>query len=84
MNDFMNASTATPRFPSAPSSVLPAVRASWPTVAATAGHVSAAYVGTGSHLGMTAVVPVASVDRDLRPTAIGAAKQARPPRGVPR
>jgi hypothetical protein len=84
MKDFTNASTAALRLRSASSFVLPAVRTAWPTATATAGHVSAGYVGTGSHLGMTAVVPVVSNDRDLRPMTIGATKQARPPRGVPR
>jgi hypothetical protein len=59
----------------------------WTLPTATAGHVSAGAVGVGvsAHLGMsTTFVPVVKTDPDLRPNAIATAKQARPPRGIPR
>jgi hypothetical protein len=56
--------------------------AGWPMGVAAAGHVSA---GVASHVAMTVdLVSYLKTDRDRRPTTIGAAKQARPPRGIPR
>lgn len=47
-----------------------------------AGQVSA---GVASHVAMTVDLgSYLKTDRDRRPTTIGAAKQARPPRGIPR
>ncbi|MGH8960206.1 MAG: hypothetical protein ACRDWT_03220 [Jatrophihabitantaceae bacterium] len=60
------------------------VPAAWPTETATAGHVSAGFVGTGVVVGMSAGQGSVQTDPVLRPTAIDTAKQARPPRGIPR
>jgi len=38
-------------------------------------------VGTAAHVELP---PVSQNDRTFRPAVVGAAKQARPPRGVPR
>jgi hypothetical protein len=57
----------------------------WFAQPATAGHVSAGAIGVGTQAGMPVnLVSVTKTDPDLRPTAVGTAKQARPPRGIPR
>jgi hypothetical protein len=53
----------------------------WFALPATAGHVSAGAIGVGMPVNR---VSVTKTDPDLRPTAVGTAKQARPPRGIPR
>ena len=67
----MNSTIVTPVAALRSTGLLPASAGmSWPGAAGAPAHVE--------------LVPVSKNDRTFRPAAIGAAKQARPPRGVPR
>lgn len=71
--------TAAPRTRSASSFAMPADHpASWQLETTTARHLAA------GNAGMVRVVPFMTDAVDLRPITTGAAKQAAPPRGVPR
>ena len=79
----MTTPTAAPRTRSVSSFVLPLDHpATWRLETTTTAHRSARNAGTFA--AMARVVPFVTTAFDLRPITTGAAKQAAPPRGVPR